>query len=446
MNLRARSTLLALVALVAMVAMVASCGGAHEAAVVPVVAATRPDAGGHLNDPDLNHTYKKLLSVDWATAKIDTPAEVAELWTQIAPTGDDWSLELDEVPDGPITNALATELLLEGNFTCQAPPVSCTSPLPDLPALEPTATIKDPCLRRQLALWSIQHLGQIAPDQLAMIAPALRQIAALPPPESELVVAALIAANRNPVLEAELLEIAWKAGQRPIVNGMMGGLEPPQLIDLATRLHIDGALDGLTAETNRDVFMKAIADEQLQPLTREQAMAELGGDDDKLAPDLLAAIIALTKSPSCDVAAAAARVLEKHGNPAYVPKKPRSAKPEAILRGLCVLAAYERDAPPNEASLLPGYLPKKGLELLRVSYDALSDTDPDGDGDVHTAHTSDLIDRASASLPETGSFALALQHCAKTTCTTDELEFDLTIKEGLLTRLEIIELPPCQKP
>jgi len=435
--LRAQFILLALVA----------CGGAHEAVVVPVVAARpSPDAGGHLNDPDLNHTYKKLLSIDWASAKIETPAEIAELWTQIAPTGDEWSLQLDEVPDGPIANALAIELLLEGNLSCQAPPVSCTSPMPDLPPLDPTATIKDPCLRRLLALWSLQQLGQVASDRLAIIAPALRQIVALPPPESELVVAALIAASRNPGFEAELLERAWKAGQRPIVNALVGGLEQPQLIDLATRLHVDGALDGLTAKTNRDVFMKAIADEQLQPATREQAMAELGGDDDTLAPDLLSAIISLTKSPSCDVAAAAARVLEKHGNSAYVPKKPRSTKPAAILRGLCVLAAYERDAPANESSLLPGYLPKKGLELLRVGYDALSDTDPDGDGDVHTAHTSDLIDRASASLPDIASFARALQHCTKTPCTTDELEFDLTIKEGLLTRIEIIERPPCQKP
>lgn len=429
-----------------LLALVAACGGAHEAAIVPVVAAAPPDAGGHLNDPDLNHAYKKLLSIDWTVARFAEPAERAELWQQIAPTGDDWSLKLDEVPDGPIANALATELLLEGNLTCQAPPISCASTVADLPPLDPTATLKDPCLRRQLALWSIQQLGQVDLDQPLALAPALRQIATMPPPESELVVAALLAANRNPGLEAELLELAWKAGHHSIVNGMIGGLDITQLIDLATRLHVDGALDGLTAKANRDVFMKAIADEQLQPATRQQAMIELGGDDDKLAPDLAAAIVALTKSPNCDVAAAASRLLEQHGDPAYVPKRPHSTKPEVILRGLCVLAAYERDAPPNEASLLPGYLPKKGLELLRIDYDALSDTDPDGDGDVHTSHTSELIERTSASLPEATAFAHALQHCAKTTCTADDLEFKLTIKEGLLTRVEIVERPPCQKP
>ncbi|CAN5311278.1 hypothetical protein BH11MYX1_BH11MYX1_38630 [soil metagenome] len=435
--IRARFTLFALVA---------ACGGAHETAVVPVPVATTPDAGGHLDDPDLNHTYKRLLSIDWSAVPLSNPAEIAELWQRIAPTGDDWSLKLDEVPDGPITNALATELLLEGNLTCWAPAASCASTMPDLPPLEPTATLKDPCLRRQLALWSLQQLGQVGPDQLAAIAPALRQSAAMPAPESELVVAALLAVARNPGLEAELLELAWKAGQHSIVNGMIGGLEMPQLIDLATRLHVDGALDGLTAKTNRDVFMKAIGDEHLQPQTREQALTELGADDDKLAPDLLAAIVGLTKSPNCDMAAFAARLLEKHGDPAYLPKRPRSTKPDAIMRGLCVLAAYERDAPAHEASLLPGYLPKKGLELFRIDYDALSDTDPDGDGDVHTSRTTELIDRTSASLPEAAEFAQALQHCTKTTCTTDDLEFKLTIKAGLLARVEIIVRPPCQKP
>ena len=438
---RARSTLSILVTLAA------ACGGAHEAPVGPVIAVASPDAGGHLNDPDLNHTYKKLLSIDWATAAFADPAEVAELWHRIAPTGDDWSLKLDEVPDGPIATALATELLLEGNMTCVVPHASsCGTTLPELPPLEPTATLADPCLRRQLALWSLQQLGQVDPSRLATIAPALRAIAALPPPESELVVAAVVAASRDSALEAELLELAWKAGQHAIVNGMIGGLELPQLVDLATRLHVDGALDGLTAKTHRDVFLKAIADEQLQPATRQQALIELVGDDDKLAPDLATAIVAITKSPTCEVAAAAARMLEKHGNAAYLPRKPRSTSPAALLRGLCVLAAYERDAPGGEASLLPGYLPPRGLEVIRVDYDALSETDPDGDGDVHTSRTSELIERASASLPETAAFARALQHCSKTTCTADDVDFNLTIKEGRLARVEIIQRPPCQKP
>jgi hypothetical protein len=430
-----------------LVTLAAACGGAHEVPVGPGLAAAPPDAGGHLNDPDLNHTYKPLLSIDWPTVAFSSPAEVAELWHRIAPTGDDWSLKLDEVPDGPIANALATELLLEGNLTCATTVASsCGSPLPELPPLEPTATLADPCLRRQLALWSLQQLGQVDPARLPALAPALRPIAALAPPESELVVAALLAAGRDPVVEAELLELAWNAGQHAIVNGMIGGLEPPQLVDLATRLHVDGALDGLTAKTHRAVFLKAIADEHLQPATREQALIELAGDDDKLAPDVAAATIAMTKSPTCEVAAAAARMLEKHGNAAYVPKKPRSTNPAALIRGLCVLAAYERDAPSAEPSLLPGYLPARGLEVIRVDYDALSETDPDGDGDIHTSRTSELIERASASLPETAMFARALQHCTRTTCTVDDVDFNLTIKDGWLTRVEIIQRPPCRKP
>ncbi len=406
------------------------------------VAPAPPDAGGHLKE--LEHRSTKFLSIDWTTAKYGTPAEAAALWQQIAPTGDDWSLKLDEVPDGPIAEALATELLAEGNLTCPALP-TCGSAPPQMPELPLTATLTDPCLRRQLALWSFEQL-ELDAGQLAAIAPALRPIAAMPAPESELVAASFRLAEPDKALEAELMELAWNAGQHALVNGSMDLLDETHVIDAATRVHIDGALDALTAKTHRKIFLAAVGDEKLQPATREQAMIELAGDEDKLSPDVQTAIIGATRSPNCDAAAAAIRMLEKHGNASYVPKKPHGTKPEAILRSLCVLAAYERDAPPNAASALPNYLPKKGLELMRVDYDALGETDPDGDGDVHTSHTNDLVDRASASFPENAAFAQALQHCTQLTCSTGDLDFKLTIKEGLLTRVEIVERPPCQKP
>jgi len=101
----------------------------------------------------------------------------------------------------------------------------------------------------------------------------------------------------------------------------------------------------------------------------------------------------------------------------------------------------------DQTSPFASFLPARGLELVRVTYDAYSDVDTDGDGDPHTVHVNDLIPRANATLPEAGELELALQHCTKQlVCSSDEHDFKLTLKNGLLTRLEIIDRVPCQAP
>ncbi len=435
------------VALVA--ALVAACGSAPRDA--PVMSAARApvpvDAHGHLDDPDLaRQRPRKLLAIDWANVPLATEADARALWAQIAPTGDDWEQRLDEIPTpSPVQKALALALLHEGNFACTPAPLpACSHALPVLEPAAPSATLADPCLRRQLALWS---LDQLDASDVPQVRDALRAIAALPPPESQLVAAALQLAGADPALRFELLATAWHAGQRELVNGAMNGLDEAQLIEAATKLHIDGALDGLAAGTQRAVFLHAIADEELLPATRAQAMIELVADDDTLAPDLRAALVAVTKSPSCEVAAAAAHVLERHGDAAFVPKRPRSTRPAAILRGLCVLAAFEAEQRADEPSPFASYLPARGLELVRVVFDPFNEVDADGDGDPHTERTTDLVPRAEATLPDLPDLVPAMQHCVKTTCTSDdhELRFRLTPR-GEVARLEIIDRPPCQKP
>ncbi len=71
-----------------------------------------------------------------------------------------------------------------------------------------------------------------------------------------------------------------------------------------------------------------------------------------------------------------------------------------MMRAMCVLASYERLQNADEASLLPSYVPARGLERMATTYDALSDSDPDGDGDPHTASTLDLQKRDEAMLPD----------------------------------------------
>ena len=120
-----------------------------------------------------------------------------------------------------------------------------------------------------------------------------------------------------------------------------------------------------------------------------------------------------------------------------------------VMRGLCVLASYEKLQGNDEPSLLPGYLPAKGLERIKVTYDALSDTDPDGDGDPHTEHTVDLVPRAEAVLPEIDELTRALASCKGTTCKTESHEISFGFKlvggQQLLSSIAIVERPPCPK-
>ncbi|HET9990396.1 MAG TPA: hypothetical protein VFQ65_17815, partial [Kofleriaceae bacterium] len=339
-------------------------------------------------------------------------------------------------------HALALELLREGNFACVAAPHPCHAPI-ELAELRPDATLADPCLRRRLALWSLDQLDK---DDAAPLRDVLKQLAALAPPESELVVDAIELGASDQTLAYELIAIAWQAGQRDLVNHLMSSLDEAHLIDAATKLHVDGAFEVLTASTQRAVFLGALADEKLDWKTRAQAMAELVGDDDKLAPDLDKALIAATKSPSCETAAAAAHVLDRHRDHAYVPFKPLTTQPDKLIHGLCVTAAYEQQARSDERPPFPTYVPARGLELVTVTYDPYSDVDTDGDGDPHTNRTTELVERAHVELPDLPDFLGALRHCVKGTCSSDDHDFKLVWKNGELTRLEVIEKPPCQKP
>jgi hypothetical protein len=193
------------------------------------------------------------------------------------------------------------------------------------------------------------------------------------------------------------------------------------------------------------VFLGAIADEQLQPKTRIAAMSELLSDDDKLAPDLEKALIAATKAASCPTAAAAAGLLVHHGKPAFAPTKPKATQPAVLIHALCVAAAYEATQRADEPSPLLTFLPAK-LERVTVTYDPYNDVDRDGDGDPHLERSTELIDRASVTLPDLPDLLPALEHCTKSPCSSEEHAFGFVFEQGLLSRLEVRDKPPCQKP
>jgi hypothetical protein len=363
-------------------------------------------------------------------------------WERIAPTGADWDDRLDEIPeDSPVRAKLAIALLHAGNFQCTPPAGGCSAPL-DVPDPAPDADLHDPCLRRLLAMWSIVQLDE---SDLPQVTDALRAIVALPPPESQLVAVAINAIPESDLdTRLDLLGRAFAAGHRELVNGMLSGFDEAHLIEAVQKHHIDAALEVLSAEGNRAVYLAAIADEKLHPSAREQAIVELVTSEDKLARDTRTALVKATKSPDCTVAATAARSLVAAGERKFGPARPRSTKPDVMMRSMCVLASYESLQRADEPSYLLGYVPKKGLEVVTVAYDAYSDVDDDGDGDIHTTRTATFVPRDEVVLPEIEDMLRAFHHCTGTVCRSTDREFRFTFKAGLLTRLEVVELPPCK--
>jgi hypothetical protein len=397
-------------------------------------------------DPDLfTQPPKKLLSIDWSKVRLLSDADALAVWGQIAPTGEDWDAKLEEVP-ADAERPLAIALLRSGNFLCAPPPPprDCARPLFDVPQPAASAGLNDPCLRRLLALWAID---QLEPEDIPTVNAALIQIAQLPPPESQLVAAAIEAVpERDHAARLAIIAAAYKAGQTELANGAVSGLDDAGLVEAVTKLHIDGALDGLAAQSHRKVFLGAVTDEALAAKARVQAIDELATADAKLADDTKQALVTATKSADCTVAAAAARALALRGDARFVPKPPVARTPAAMMRALCVLASYEQRQRADETSLLGKFVPPKGLERVTVTYDALSDVDDDGDGDPHTRHTIDLVPKSELVVPEVEDLVRAMRHCKGTTCTSDDRQYVFKLDAaGRLYRLELIERPPCPR-
>jgi hypothetical protein len=434
-------------------AWVAGCAGAPHAPAnaVPIAAAVPAPAQAlapGTPDPDLHRPPpRRLLAIDWASVSLTGDADALALWRRIAPTGADWDDKLAEIP-AALARPLAIAVLRGGNVTCMQPTAGdCARPHYDVDPPAEAAGFDDPCLRRLLALWAI---AQLEAEDVPAVLPQLRAIAQLPPPESQLVAAAIQAIpETDQDARLAILALAWRAGQHDLVDASLGSLDDAHLVD-AARQHIAGAFEVLSAADHRAIYVTAINDDALATRARIQAIGELIALDDKPAPDVTAALIAAVQSNDCQVAASAARVLDQHGNHRFVPRRPRTRNITVLMRALCVLASYEALQQADEVSLLATYLPARGLERVTITYDPLSDTDSDGDGDPHTTHTAELIARGDAVLPELEDLVRAMQHCTGTICVSDDHEFRFVWRPSggdlLLSRIELADRPPCPEP
>jgi hypothetical protein len=429
-----------------------ACGGTPQPQPRTAATASPPPSAvlpARAPDPDLHRPPpRRLLDIDWAKVSLTSDADALALWRRIAPAGADWDDKLEEIP-AALARPLAIAVLRGGNFTCAKPPAGdCAKPRYDIDPPADAAGFDDPCLRRLLALWAI---AQLEDEDVPQVKAGLFAIAQLPPPESQLVAAAIHAIpEADHDARLAILANAWRAGQHDVVDSAIGSLDEAHLVEAARQHHIAGALEVLSAADHRAVYLAALTDESLATRARTSAIGELVALDGKLAPDLQAALVAASRSKDCQVAAAAARALDQHGDHRFVPTRPRTASTAAMMRALCVLASYEALQQTDETSLLSSYLPARGLERVTITYDPLSDTDSDGDGDPQTTHTAELVARGDAVLPELEDLIRAMQHCTGAICVSDDHEFRFvwvrTGGELLLSRLELADRPPCQAP
>ncbi|MEZ4363612.1 MAG: hypothetical protein R3B48_25775 [Kofleriaceae bacterium] len=365
-----------------------------------------------------------LLHIDWAHVPLNTDADALALWSQIAPTGEDWSLRLREVPnERDLPRRLAIALLRAGNFQCR-PASTC----PDSVGLdvEPAATLDDPCLRRELALWALEQLDDTDADALH---PELVALASLPPPEEELVAEAfnLVPLDHDALL-LDMIHAARGAGQLEEADAAVKWLSASKRIELATKDHVDVAYELLSVDDARDAFLVAVTDAKLQARTSVHAMeALLELADGALPADLRRALAGATRDPRCEVAAEASAALADRGERRYLPRRNASTV-ATTLRSLCLMAraAELANAAPGVDSQFRPFINAAGV--------AIFDHDEDRDGEVAADH---LARADVVTLPFLSELAEALEHCEGTTCTSDEYVFKLTLApDRTITRIE----------
>lgn len=382
-----------------------------------------PEPAAPIAPKDEGPAPTPLLSIDWRQVKLESDADAMALWQQIAPTGDDWQLRLGELPDDDgLRKKLAMAMLRAGNVTCRpAGVVTCSGGGgafgalggDELAAAE-TATIDDPCLRRELAMWSLDQLDDT--DAASIEAP-LVALASLPAPEHALVSEAfdLVPVGADALL-LRMVEAAYAAGQGDVADESLHWLPKDALLKLATTLHADGAYRSLDPGEARKAFLAAITDGKLKAATSLGAIDDLLSQDaPKVKKDLRAALVAATKDARCEVAAGAARALVTSGETRFAPK-PATGTQAQVIRSLCVMASYVQEDIGDDPAL-KRFISKRGLQVYDHS-EITADPDLPTGGEL-------ILPADFVTLPFLEELAVALGHCAGTTCKTTGLRFEL---------------------
>jgi hypothetical protein len=407
------------IAAIALVIAAAGCGSRSAPAAKPAKPATGTPPIASTTPPVTDDEPPDALRFDWTGIAIANDSDAVAVWRRLVPVAQDWELRVSTIPDEHV-RAMATALLRAGNFAC-APvktTVGCTYVDHTFVDPPPTATLDDPCLRREIALWA---LDQLDPAGVAALVPTLTALARTPPPDDQLVDRVLEIVSEQPEsTRLAILGAARAAGHSgDAVDMNVDGLSDAGMIAAARDHHIDGALTALDVSLAFPLYIAAIGDRKLRPETRRGAIVDLTAEIayDRVPRELEKALVAATADPSCAVAAAAAEALAGFGRTAYLPRRPRGRKVADAMRMVCVLAAGDHQPSPRNL------IATRGLTVVERNFDPdrefdTSVPDDDGDGDPRTQRIIDVFPRSEVTeLPYAEELEAAMERCTGTTCT-----------------------------
>ena len=335
-----------------------ACGGAPHATATTVVpaAVVAPEKTFAPSNVAHDDPPPKRLNIDWAKVHLASDADALALWQQINPTTDDLAAKLGEIPnDAAITKPLARAMLRGGNFACPSHPVSIRcAPIFELIDTPADATLNEPCLRRELALWSIDQLDD---DDAVSVGPELVAIAGLPLPDVALPFAAFDLLPTGPDGDKLTFDMAVAAHRVGRTVPFAGETSPAVLARLLNEHHVIEALQHMTMEDSRADLLKALTDPQMPVAARLEIVEEITSDAvTPLPADILAALQRAARDSNCHVASIAAQATGAVFRPSL------SLQPAAALRSLC-LAAFA-NVP------MEGFIDRAGLTMVRREAEA----------------------------------------------------------------------------
>lgn len=399
------------------------------AAVAPATAAPPPPAPAQ--------PLLAAPAIDWAAIDLADEAAVLRAWQALDLRGRTWELTLEAVPDEPaLLQALATTQLRHANLDCpsQGRAAGC-APDPGVYAAAPDATWVDPCLQRELALWSVAQLEW--PD-LAAEPELLRRLVSRRG-DPDLAAAVLDAMSDLPTaLQVELITAAVAAGNRAATVQAVGRLPPEEVPALALALDLDDAFTMMTPATDGAAMRAGMLDAGLQPLTRValmRALVEAARAAEDPAPALRAELRALARQATPIVAATALHELALLGEarPGRLVPPPRTTAELVRQLGMRALAGE-----PLGALAAPG-----GVEAVTIAADPLQ---PDA---APTRSTARWL--ATEEVPFGEAFITAAGTCVGATCQAAAgatLAVETTRRSGHLalkrvTRTDAVACPPA---
>ena len=384
------------------------------AATAPVVAAT-PTNQAHDDPP------KKYVNIDWAKVVIANDQDAMAIWQRINPTTEDLATKLGEIPRNfAITKPLARAMLRSGNFICPSRNIGTTcSPVFELIDTPADATLTNPCLRRELALWSIDQLDDV---DAVSVAPELIAIAGLPMPETELPNAAFELLPLGADGDALMYDMAIAAHLAHRTVPLSGENSPAMMARLLNEHHLEEPLNHLFVEEARREIVAAIADTQLSRVARREALlAVIEANASQPDQELRAALQRTTRDANCELAGLASQALGL----TLVPSA--SNKPLLQLRALCLAAHAEVP--------LSNFIDRRGL--TRVTY---GEGEAEGDGNTLMTLSPAQVD-GFGELEKQAMRGTCVVKAGRVECKDAQVRGQFTFKSGRLLRISVEEIP-----